>query len=42
MPSKEEKLYKAVENNNIKKVKALLLQKDSFDINWKNPNEVGN
>ena len=42
MSSKEEELDYAVENSDIQKVKALLLQKDSFDINWRNPNMVRN
>lgn len=40
MPKKEIELFLAVEKNNIQKVKDLLSEKDSFDVNWKNPEEV--
>ena len=36
----EEKLYFSAENNDLYEVKSLLVEKDFFDINWKNPKVV--
>ena len=40
MEPKEIFFYKAVENNDIRKVKAFLAKEDSFDINKQNPRRV--
>ena len=40
MFSKDRQLYSSVENNEVYKVKVSLAERDTFDINWKNPDKV--
>ena len=37
---KEKELSHSASNNDVVKVKSLLSERDSFDINWKDPDDV--
>ena len=40
MTQKEQQLYASTGKNKVDEVNLLLAQKDSFDLNWKNPKHV--